>query len=123
MPEDGRLEITMGFMINVSAIEKYEELTGKTLVYGMALALESKLEGKAPFEAGVNRRDVVNKQISRDYCGVDFKVSGFTEASLDLAVVMTLYVRETASGATTVVYLQEAQKDKPNGVSINSLNA
>ncbi len=118
MPEDGRLEISIGFMINNEAINTYEAITENTVKYGIVLALEEKLNGKAPLDSEV----VANTQsieLDRKYCGFALKVSGFTEANLDLAVVMAIYVTEGDS----TVYLQETQKDKPTGVSINSLNS
>jgi hypothetical protein len=115
MPEDGRLEITMGFMINNEAIDKYEELTEKTVNYGVVLALENKLNGKAPLDS----ENAQKAELDRKYCGFDLKVSGFNNANCDLAVVMAIYVTE----GDTTVYLQDIQTDLPVGVSINSLNS
>lgn len=115
MPEDGRLEITMGFMINNKAIDTYEKLTQKTVNYGVVLALENKLNGKAPLDS----ENAQKAELDRKYCGFDLKVSGFTDANKDLAVVMAIYVTE----GDTTVYLQDIQTDLPVGVSINSLNS
>ena len=118
MPEDGRLEITMGFMINNKAIDKYEELTEKTVNYSVVLALENKLNGKAPLDSEVVSF-TQKAELDRKLCGFDLKVSGFSDANCDLAVVMAIYVTE----GDTTVYLQDAQTNLPTGVSINSLNS
>ena len=117
MPEDGRLSITIGFIIDKEAIELYEQLTGKTISYGVVVAIEEKLNGKAPLDSEV----IANTQkaeLDRSYFGFDLIVSGFTEASKDLAVVMAFYVTDGES----TVYLQNVQTDKPVGVSISSLS-
>ena len=114
MPEDGRLEISIGFMINNEAIDIYEKITESTVNYGVVIALESKLNGKAPLDSEViaNTQSV---ELDRKYCGFALKVSGFTEANLDLAVVMAIYVRE----GDNTVYLQSEQTNMPTSISIN----
>ena len=114
MPEDGRLEISIGFMINNEAIDIYEKITESTVNYGVVIALESKLNGKAPLDNEViaNTQSV---ELDRKYCGFALKVSGFTEANLDLAVVMAIYVRE----GDNTVYLQSEQSNLPTSISIN----
>jgi hypothetical protein len=118
MPEDGRLEITMGFMINNEAINTYDRLSENTFNYGVVLALENKLNGKAPLDSEVVSF-TQKAELDRKYCGFDLKVSGFTDANKDLAVVMAIYVTE----GDTTVYLQDLQTNLPTGVSINSLNS
>ena len=116
MPEDGRLEITMGFMINNKAIDTYEELSGNTFNYGVVLALENNLNGKAPLDSEVVSY-TQKTELDRKLCGFDLKVSGFNDNIKDLSVVMAIYVTD----GDTTVYLQATQTNLPTGVSINSL--
>jgi hypothetical protein len=118
MPEDGRLEIAFGFSINNSMIDLYETLSEKELNYGTVLALENKLNGKAPLDDEVIA-STQKAEISRNFAGITLKVSGFTEDLLDVKIVMAIYV--TKDGKT--VYLQEEQTELPTSISINSLNS
>lgn len=117
MPEDGRLEIAFGFYINNTMIDLYETLSGKEVSYGTVLALEGKLNGKAPLDSEVIE-NTQKAEINRNFAGITLKVSGFTEDLLDVKIVMAIYV--TKDGKT--VYLQEEQTELPTSISINSLN-
>ena len=111
MPEDGRNQLSVGFIINYKAIEQYETIAKTEIEYGMVLAVADQLNGKTPLESE-NTQKIM---IQRDLNGVSLKVSGFTEKLLDLELVMAAYVID---GEKTV-YLQNVQTDIPMPISIN----
>ena len=115
MPEDGELAITIGFLVNNDAIAMYESVTKTDLEYGVAAAIASKLNGKAPLDASLENVPVVKAPIDSEYSAFDFILSGFGEDQLDLEVVMAAYV----IAGDKVVYLQDAQLDIPGTISIN----
>ena len=116
MPEDGRLEICVGYMIDTEMIALYEDYSNETLTYGTVIALADKLNGKAPLDSEVieNTQKV---ELDRKYCCITLKVSGFSENQKDLSIVMAIYV---ATDDKTV-YLQETEIEVPNSISINKL--
>lgn len=116
MPEDGGLEISFGFIIDREAMSTYEGFADVSLEYGVVVALEDKLNGKAPLDEGAIADSV---PLNRSYTGFSLKISGFTEAHKDLGVVMAMYVKTTNGDESTVVYLQGEQTELPKSISIN----
>lgn len=115
MPEDGRLILSIGYIVNREAMAEYETVVQVTVEYGVVFALSEKLNGKAPLDEALEGVEVVKATISKDYSGFDFKVSGFTEDLLDLEIVMAVYVTE----GDGYVYLQGEQTDMPASISVN----
>ena len=119
MPEDGRLEISIGYIINYESMSVYNEYTGKTFEYGVVFGLANQLGDKAPLDEGA-----VAKRIDLDntFTGFSLKISGFKEEHKDLGIVMAMYLKVIDGEESKIVYLQDSQKDKPTSVSINSLS-
>ena len=111
MPEDGRNQITVGFIINYKAIEQYETLAQTEIEYGMVLAVADQLNGKTPLESENTQKIAIQRNLS----SISLKVSGFTEKLLDLELVMAIYVTENDK----TVYLQDVQSSMPNGITLN----
>ncbi len=118
-PEDGTLALSVGYSVNVKAVSDYEEITDINLEYGAVAAIAEKLGGKAPFDESLENVPVVKASVNKDYVAFDFVISGFTDAQLDLALVMCAYVYD----GTKYVYLQKTQVENPVAVSINSILA
>ena len=118
MPEDGRLVLTVGYIVNTVAVEEYETIAKTTVKYGMVAVLAEKLNGKAPLDETLDDDvRVVKAEISKEYSAFDFKVSGFTTELFDLELVMAMYVTE----GDEYVYLQKDQTKLPESISINKV--
>ncbi|MBR2024569.1 MAG: hypothetical protein IKA02_02030 [Clostridia bacterium] len=127
VPEDGSYGIVVSFIVNVKAVEQYENATGKVLNYGMVAVAKDNLGNKNPLDKDGNvvtleKGSVVKAEISREYCSYDFVLTGMNENHVDLNFVFATYVTVTKDGETEVVYLQNSQKtDTLNAVSYNSI--
>jgi hypothetical protein len=115
MPEDGRLQLTIGYIVNKAAIAEYELLAETSISYGVACGVADQLNGKAPLDETLENVSIVKAAISKEYSSFDFVVSGFTAELYDLELVMAAYVAEGDS----LVYLQDTQTDLPASISIN----
>lgn len=115
-PVDGKLKLTVGYDVNVEAIGEYKDITGIDLDYGVVAAVYDKLEGKAPFDEALENTPVIKVEVNKSYASFEFVLTGFTEAQLDLALVMCAYVYD----GTKYVYLQEVQNDIPASVTIGN---
>ncbi len=115
MPEDGRLQMSIGYIVNKEAIAEYESVAETSISYGVAFALANALDGKAPFDETLENVAVVKTTVPKEFLSFDFVVSGFTTELYDLELVMAAYVAEGDS----LVYLQDTQTDLPASISIN----
>ena len=115
-PVDGKLKLTVGYDVNIEAIGEYKAITGIDLDYGVVAAAYDKLEGKAPFDEALENVPVIKAEVNKSYASFEFVLTGFTEAQLDLALVMCAYVYD----GTKYVYLQEVQNDIPASVTIGN---
>ena len=113
VPENGTLAITVGYTIFKDALKEYKEIMG-ALEFGVVAAVAERLNGKAPLNA--TDAPVIKAPISGDYASIDFVISGFGASQVDLALVMCAYVNDGGK----YVYLQNAQTDMPEAVSINA---
>ncbi len=128
-PEDGSYGIVASFIVNTKAIAQYEEMTGKTLTYGIVAGAKSNLGDQNPLDAKGNsvtleKGSVVKAEVSREYASYDFVLTGMKENQLDTELVIASYVAvaegEGESQATSVVYLQSTQKS--SGLSVITYN-
>ena len=115
MPEDGRLQISIGYTVNKEALAEYEKLAETSVNYGIVCALADKLGGKAPLDETLEGVSVIKADISRQYSSFEYIVSGFNDELLDVELVMAAYVVD----GDKVVYLQETQVEIPESISIN----
>lgn len=115
MPEDGRLRLSIGFIVNKEAIAEYELLAETSISYGVACAVADKLNGKAPLDETLEGVSVIKASVSKEFSSFDFVVSGFTAELLDLELVMAAYVTE----GDATVYLQDIQTELPTSISVN----
>ncbi|MBO5380174.1 MAG: leucine-rich repeat protein [Clostridia bacterium] len=100
--------MSIGFKVDKKAIEKYEEITGETVNYGVFAVLAEKIgandifdsEGKAL--AGVIAADITDT----DFDIFNLKIVGFTGDQVDTKLAMGAYVGTTKDGTTEYAYLQ-----------------
>ena len=115
MPEDGSYALSVGYSINKEALKAYNTVNNTELEFGGVMAIEEKLNGKAPLDSTLTGVSVIKARIQGDYSSFDLVIGGFNDTQLDLAVVMCTYVYD----GTKYVYLQDAQVDIPSSQSIN----
>ena len=125
-PEDGRGGIAIGFTVNNVAIAEYEEITGKTLKYGVFAALQSKLKDKDVFaEDGTAAEGVISAEITNyQFVAFELKIVGFTDEQKDTKLAMGAYVAVIDGETTEYSYLQSGtpnENEKYCFVSYNSI--
>ena len=109
-PENGVGSLTIGFVVNNEAILKYEELTGKTIKYGVFVVLKDKLGENLIFDENGEAADGV---ISAEMKGSTFeafelKITGFTtETQKNVQLALGAYVKETDDGVASYSYMQD----------------
>ena len=100
--------MSIGFKVDKKAIEKYEEITGETVNYGVFASLAEKIgandifgaDGKAL--AGVIVADITNTGFDI----FNLKIVGITDEQDDIDLAMGAYVGTTKDGKTEYAYLQ-----------------
>ena len=128
-PEDGSYGIVASYIVNVKAIEQYEEKTGKVLSYGIVAGAKSLLGDKNPLDKDGNKvtlekGSAIKAEITREYASYDFILKGMNENQLDTELVIATYVEITEKDGEnvtkSVVYLQSTQKTE--NLSVISYN-
>ena len=107
-PSYGSGGIAIGFAVNNKAIAEYEEVTGKTLKYGVFAVLKDRLGTNDVFgENGAAASGVINAEISRrDFAAFELKIIGFADEQKDTKLAMGAYVAVTYGEATEYSYMQ-----------------
>ena len=107
-PSYGSGGIAIGFTVNNKAIAEYEELTGKTLKYGVFAVLKDSLGDNDIFgENGTVANGVINAEISRrDFAAFELKIIGFTDEQKNTKLAMGAYVAVTYGETTEYSYMQ-----------------
>ena len=128
-PEDGSYGIVASYIVNVKAIEQYEEKTGKSLSYGIVAGAKSLLGDNNPLDKDGNKvtlekGSAIKAEITREYASYDFILKGMNENQLDTELVIATYVEITEKDGEnvtkSVVYLQSVQKTE--NLSVISYN-
>ena len=125
-PEDGRGGIAIGFTVNNEAIAEYEEITGKTLKYGVFAVLKDRLGNNDVFsEDGTVAEGAINADItSYEFALFELKIVGFTDEYKDIKLAMGAYVAVTDGETTEYSYLQSGtpnENEKYCFVSYNDI--
>ena len=102
--------IVIGFKSNAQSIERYEEIAGKTVKYGVFAVLEDKLGENDVFDANGNAANgVIGAELSDSkFAMFDLKIIGFTEEQMDARLALGAYVAVTKDGVTEYSYLQNS---------------
>ena len=108
VPENGNGGITIGYAVNYDAIEYYEQLTGKTVRYGVFAVLKDRLGSNDIFDAeGKTADGVISADLSASKFTVfQLKIVGFKDEQKDVKLAMGAYVATTENGETTYSYMQ-----------------
>ncbi|MBO4982529.1 MAG: leucine-rich repeat domain-containing protein [Clostridia bacterium] len=113
-PENGNGGIAIGFTVNNEAIAEYEEVTGKTLKYGVFAVLQSRLGNNDVFaEGGTVADGVINAEITNyEFVAFELKIVGFTDNQKDTKLAMGAYVAVTDGETTEYSYMQGGEPDE-----------
>ena len=109
-PEDGSGGISIGFIVNRTAIEEYTKASGKTIKYGVFAASQIKLGNNDLFtENGVDNGIIAFDLSYSPLSAFDLRIVGFeTEEQKNAMIAMGAYV-ETIDGETSEYsYLQSS---------------
>ena len=124
-PEDGRGGIAIGFTVNNVAIAEYEEITGKTLKYGVFAVLKDRLGDNDVFsEDGTVAEGVIDVEITEyEFAVFEIKIVGFTDEQKDTKLAMGAYVAVTDGETTEYSYMQggDNENEKYCFVSYNDI--
>ena len=113
-PENGTGGIAIGFTVNNEAIKAYEEVTGKTLKYGVFAVLQSRLGDNDVFaEDGTVAEGAINADItSYEFALFELKIVGFTDEYKDIKLAMGAYVAVTDGETTEYSYMQGGEPNE-----------
>ena len=106
--EGGRGGIVIGFTVNNVAIAEYEEITGKTLKYGVFAVLQKNIGTNDIFgEDGTAAQGVVSAELTNSSFAVfQIKVRGLADEQKSIKLAMGAYVAVTDGEATEYSYIQ-----------------
>ena len=123
-PENGIGGIAVGFTVNNEAIAEYEEITGKTLKFGVFAVLQSRLGNNDVFaEDGTVADGVINAEITNyEFVAFELKIIGFTDTQKDIKLAMGAYVAVTDGEATEYSYMQAGTPNENEKYSFVSFN-
>ena len=110
----GESGIVIGFTANNDAIKDYEEITGKSVKYGVFAVLQSNLKDKDVFgDDGTVTEGVINTEItSYDFAAFGLKIVGFADDQKDIKLAMGAYAVASDGEATEYTYLQSGTPDE-----------
>ena len=124
-PENGTGGIAIGFTVNNEAIAEYEEITGKTLKYGVFAVLKDRLGDNDVFsEDGTAADGVINADIADEFVAFELKIEGFTDKYKATKLAIGAYVAVTEDEATEYSYMQSGtplENEKYCFVSYNDI--
>ena len=108
VPEDGRGEISIGYIVNSEAIKEYTSKSGVTLKYGVFAVLEKNIGDGNIFDASGNpTSNVVKAEIDAKYGSFELKISGFENEYKSIKLAMGAYVEATEDNDTVCSFMQE----------------
>ena len=117
--------IALGFKVNSEAISEYEELTGKTVAYGVFAVTQSKLGTNNIFgENGEMTEGVLGSEIKTSHTVFEIKITGIPEDKADVKLALGAYVKLTEGEAVEYSYMQPgtpAENEKYCFVSYNDV--
>ena len=126
-PEDGSGAVVIKFTVNAEAILEYEEITGKTVKYGLFAASKNTLgTGDILDENGNAINGSIKADVSdTEYVALTLKMVGFdTDESKEAKFAIGAYVETTLDGNKEFLYLQAgtpAENEKYCFISHNDI--
>ena len=119
--------ISLGYKVNIEAINAFTSETGSTVKYGVFAVAQSKLgENNVLDQNGNATEGVISAEIKRtDFSAFDIKIVGFeTDAQKSTMLAIGAYAAVTKDGVTTYSYMQEKsplENERYSFVSYNSI--
>lgn len=106
--QDGTIGFAIGYRVDVGAIDEYQNVTGKTVKYGLYAAAMSKLDGNDILDENGDPTDgSIKAEISdTDFVAFELKITGFAADQKDAKVAIGAYVAVTNGEETKYAYLQ-----------------
>ena len=100
--------IAIGFTVNNEAISEYEDITGKTLNFGVFVIAQTKLGTSNIFDENGNAiSSAITAELTANAFSIfEVKVVGFADDQKSLPLAMGAYVKTTDGEATEYSYLQ-----------------
>ena len=107
-PENGMGSITVGYMSNNEAIERYELLTGKTVKYGLFVVLKDVIGKNDIFkDDGCAQSGVISVEMSDNvYSIFELKITGLAGEFKDIKLATGAYTAINDGTTTEYSYLQ-----------------
>ena len=124
-PEGVVGSLTLGFKANNKAISEYEELTGKTVKYGVFAVLKDKLGTNNIFdENGEAAQGVISAEIENiALVAFDLKIAGFvTDMHRNAKLALGAYVKITDGEAFAYSYMQDKAPNAGESYHFASFN-
>ena len=112
-----KIEIKRKFSLKKQNSEtEYEEITGKTLKYGVFAASLDKLQGGDIFENGVANENAICAEIkATEFSAFDLKITGFEDSQKETKLALGAYVAIIDGENTEYSYMQDDTKGELNG--------
>ena len=108
--------IAVGYIVNNTAIDEYESLTGKSVKYGVFAVTEEKLGNSDIFGVNGAAKGVISAEITNyEFVAFELKITGFTDDYKNVKLAMGAYVEVTDGEATEYSYMQDNTKGTTNG--------
>lgn len=106
--ERGNAGIVISFKVNSRAIDEYEEISKKTVEYGLFAVAKDRLGENDIFDANGNAATgVINAEMSRNNFAIfDLKITGISDEQKDSKLAFGAYVAVSDEEATEYSYLQ-----------------
>ncbi len=104
----GKCGIIIGFSVDIEAVSQYNEITGKTVKYGLfAVSQENIGENDIINQDGSVANGVIKAEIKRlDFTIFELKITGFTDEQKDAKLALGAYVEVIGGDSTEYSYLQ-----------------
>ena len=119
---DGGMSI--GFNVNNEAISEYEEITGRTVNYGVFAGLKDKIGNSDIFDGDGNAASGVIAADITD-CSFDLfnlKIVGFTSEQADIKLAIGAYVGTSKNGVAEYTYMQGEEPENGDKYFFASYN-
>lgn len=113
-PENGRMAIVIGFIVNHDAIKEYKKITGKGFAYGAFATSQSNIGNNDIFNSdGTTPSGVVNAEITgNEYYSFELVITGFNDENKNVKIAMGAYAKVTYGEKTTYSYMQDFEPNE-----------
>ncbi len=113
-PENGRMAIVIGFIVNHDAIKEYKSVTGKEIAYGVFATSQLNIGKNDIFSKdGTTPSGVVAAEILGDeYYSFELVITGFNEENKNAKIAMGAYAKVTDGEEITYSYMQDFEPNE-----------